>query len=134
DDTIIGAIAMGPKLSGDPYYSQDLDLLATLGNQVGIAVKNAQLYAEVALANEYVENIVATINSGVVAINATGRITLFNRAAEHLTGLQAADIRLQPTALLPPCLGEPLTRAVAEGRAVTYPEISLPGATATRPV
>jgi len=134
DDTVIGAIAIGPKLSGDPYYPQDLDLLATLANQAGIAVKNAQLYAEVVLANEYVENIVTTINSGVVAINAAGRVTLFNRAAEHLTGLPAAAVRLEPTSLLPRCLGEPLARTVAEGRAITYPEIALPGGATTRPV
>jgi PAS domain S-box-containing protein len=135
DDTIIGAMAIGPKLSGDPYYPQDLDLLATLANHAGIAVKNAQLYAEVVLANEYVENIVATINSGVVAVNAAGRVTLFNRAAEHLTGLGAADVRAQPTGVLPTCLSEPLTRVVAEGQAVTCPEIALPGrTTAARPV
>jgi PAS domain S-box-containing protein len=134
DDTVIGAIALGPKLSGDPYYPQDFDLLATLANQAGIAVKNAQLYAEVVLANEYVENIVATINSGVVAINAAGRVTLFNRAAEHLTGLLVADVQFQSTSVLPACLGEPLVQTVADGRAVTYPEITLPGGGITRPV
>ncbi len=134
DDAVIGAIAIGPKLSGDPYYPQDLDLLATLANQAGIAVKNAQLYAEVVLANEYVENIVATINSGVVAVNAAGRVTLFNRAAEQLTGLTADAVRLESTPALPACLGEPLARTVADGRAITYPEIALPGGATTRPV
>ncbi|PYO03772.1 MAG: hypothetical protein DMD89_01315, partial [Candidatus Rokuibacteriota bacterium] len=60
EDSVIGAIAVGPKRSGDPFYPHDLDLLMTLANQAGIAVKNAQLYTEVVLANEYVENIVAT--------------------------------------------------------------------------
>jgi signal transduction histidine kinase len=134
DDTVIGAIALGPKLSGDPYYPQDLDLLATLANQAGIAVKNAQLYAEVVLANEYVENIVATINSGVVAVSPGGRITLFNRAAEHLTGLAASSVRLAPTSALPACLAAPLTQTVAEGRAITYPEIMLPDGATGHPV
>ena len=133
DDAVIGVMILGPKLSGDPYYPQDLDLLATLANQAGIAVKNAQLYAEVVLANEYVENIVATINSGVVAINSAGRVTLFNRAAEALTGMPADAVRHQSTSLLPACLGEPLARAVADGRAVTYPEIALPGVASSRP-
>src|SRR5262249_17133866 len=36
--TVIGAIVVGPKLSGDPFYPQDLDLLMTLANQAGVAV------------------------------------------------------------------------------------------------
>src|SRR5881628_793598 len=47
ENRVIGAIVVGPKLSGDPFYPQDLDLLMTLANQAGIAVKNAQLYAQV---------------------------------------------------------------------------------------
>src|SRR5205085_533778 len=89
EDTLIAMIAVGPKLSGDPFYQEDLDLLMTLANQAGIAIKNAQLYAAVVVANEYLENIVATLESGVVAINAGGQVTMFNRAAEHLTGLPA---------------------------------------------
>src|SRR5947199_132320 len=74
EDTVIGLIAVGPKLSGDPFYPQDLDLLMTLANQAGVAVKNAQLYAQVVLANEYINRIVATIESGVVAIDAAGPV------------------------------------------------------------
>lgn len=134
DDTVIGVIAIGPKLSGDPFYPQDLDLLTTLANQAGIAIKNAQLYAEVVLANEYIENIVATINSGVVAINAEGRITMFNRAAEQLTGLARSAVHLQPVAGLPACLSAALGQTVIDGRQLTQPEIALPDGTNTRPV
>ena len=132
DDAVIGAIAVGPKLSGDPYYPQDLALLRTLANQAAVAVKNAQLYAEVVLANESIENIVATLNSGVIAINADGRITLFNRAAERLTGLRADQVRL--VSVLPACLGEPLTRAVTDGRVITCPEITLTDGASTRSI
>src|SRR3989441_5972746 len=69
EDTVIGLIALGPKLSWDPFYPQDLDLLSTLSNQAGTAIKNAQLYTQVVLANEFIENVVATIDSGVVAIH-----------------------------------------------------------------
>ena len=134
EDKVIGAIAIGPKLSGDPYYPQDLDLLTTLANQAGIGIKNAQLYAEVVLAHEYIENIVATINSGVVAMNGSGRIMLFNRAAEQLTGLTADSARLQSVNVLAERLREPLKVAVRENRVVTEPEIALSDGSTTRPV
>src|SRR5262249_32493389 len=93
NDALIAIIAVGPKLSGDAFYQHDLDLLMTLANQAGVAIKNAQLYAAVVLANEYLENIAATIESGVIAIDAAGRVAMFNRAAEQLTGLAAGTAR-----------------------------------------
>src|SRR5439155_3690835 len=134
DDAVIGAIALGAKRSGDPYYPQDLDLLMTLANQAGTAVKNAQLYAQVVLANEYLNNIVATINSGVIAIDPTGEVTMFNPAAEQLTGLPAERARTHGAALLPEAIGGPLVGTIQTGTARTLPEIELSDGTRTRPV
>ena len=134
EDTVIGLIAVGPKLSGDPFYPQDLDLLMTLANQAGVAVKNAQLYAQVVLANEYINSIVATIESGVVAIDATGQIELFNRAAAQLTGLGTEQTLGQPVSVLPPCLRDALATSVAERRALTQPEVDLSDGATTRPI
>ena len=128
DSEVIAFIAVGRKLSGDPFYPDDLDLLTTLANQAGIAIKNARLYAQVVLANEHVENIVATLESGVVAITSAGRITMFNRAAERLTGQQAATVRGQSAETLPASLGEALLACVHDGRQRTNPEIELAGA------
>ena len=134
DDAVIGAIALGAKRSGDPYYPQDLDLLMTLANQAGTAVKNAQLYAQVVLANEYLNNIVATINSGVIAIDPTGEVTMFNPAAEQLTGLPAERARTHGAALLPEAIGGPLVGTIQTGTARTLPEVELSDGTTTRPV
>ena len=134
EDMVIGALVVGPKLSGDPFYPQDLDLLMTLANQAGIAVKNAQLYAQVVLANEHLNNIVSTIESAVVAIDATGRVTLFNRAAEQLTGISAERARNQSVNVLPACVGGMLTETVADGSARTQPEVELSDGATTRPI
>ena len=132
--TVIGAIVVGPKLSGDPFYPQDLDLLMTLANHAGVAVKNAQLYAQVVLANEHLNNIVSTIESGVVAVDATGQVSLFNRAAEQLTGLAGEHVRLQPLSVLPACVGMMLGDTIASGEARTEPEAQLSDRTTTRPI
>ena len=134
EDEVIGAIVVGAKLSGDPFYPQDLDLLMTLANQAGIAVKNAQLYAQVVLANEYLNNIVSTIESGVVAVDATGRVTLFNRAAEQLTGLPVERVRHQSVSVLPAVVATMLTETVVDGAARTAPEVELSDGATTRPV
>src|SRR4029434_6905170 len=131
---VIGAIVVGAKLSGDPFYPQDLDLLMTLANQAGIAVKNAQLYAQVVLAHEHLNNIVSTIESGVVAVDATGQVTLFNRAAEQLTGLPVERVRHQSVSVLPAVVATMLTETVVDGAARTAPEVELSDGATTRPV
>src|SRR2546425_4645488 len=132
--TLIGFIAVGPKRSGDPFYPHDLDLLMTLANQAGVAVKNAQLYAQGVLANEYINRIVATIESGVVAIDAARQIALFNRAPPQLTRLPAAETLHQPVAVPPPCLSDALQGSVAAAPVVTQPEVELSDGARTRPI
>ena len=95
EDTLLALLIIGPKLSGDAYFSDDLELLSTLSNQAAIAMQNAQLYRQVLLANEYIENILGTMENGVVAIDSLRHITLCNKAAERMTGLTAVSLRHQ---------------------------------------
>lgn len=46
-DKISGMIVLGNKVSGDPYFEQDIDLLSGLSSQASIAFQNAKLYSEV---------------------------------------------------------------------------------------
>ncbi|MFH1392401.1 MAG: histidine kinase N-terminal 7TM domain-containing protein, partial [bacterium] len=41
---LLGIIVLGPKISGDAYTKQDIDLLETLASQGSIAIENAQFY------------------------------------------------------------------------------------------
>jgi PAS domain S-box-containing protein len=134
EDTLIGAIAIGPKLSGDPFYRDDLNLLMTLANQAGVALRNAQRYAEVVVAHEYVARIVASISSGVVAVNRTAHITLFNDAAAELTGTAHADVHDRDVSVLPRSLAAALKDAVRTGEVVSVPEVTLRQDTSSRPV
>jgi PAS domain S-box-containing protein len=126
DAAVSGILIVGPKLSGDPYFAEDIDLLSTLSSQAGIAIKNAQLYQEVALANEYIENILATMESGVIAVSSGRRITLCNHAAERMAGRSAADLRAGPLERLPRPLAAQLEAALADGQPRLQVEIILP--------
>lgn len=134
ENALIGTIAIGPKLSGDPFYREDLNLLMTLANQAGVALKNAQRYAEVVVAHEYVARIVASISSGVVAVNPAGQITLFNEAAAQLTGRDPADVQQRFAAALPKPLSEGLNTALHTGEVVKVPDVALTQGAETRSV
>ena len=122
DNTVSGFLLMGSKLSGDPYFPDDLDLVSTLVNQATIALKNAQLYRQVVIANEYIENILSTMESGVIAAAADGTVTLFNAAAERMTQLQASALKGESLNALPLSLAEALRGASAGNDARTQVE------------
>jgi PAS domain S-box-containing protein len=133
ENALVGAIAIGPKLAGDPFYREDLNLLMTLANQAGVALKNAQRYEEVVVAHESNARIVASISSGVVAVNRAGQITLFNQKAAELTGLDSEDVRRRSAEVLPMALSEALNAAIHKGEIVDLPEIELPYQATVRP-
>jgi PAS domain S-box-containing protein len=58
-----------------------------------------KLHDDLALLYTYNENILNTIESGVVAIDLNGTITAFNRAAERITGLKSGHVLFEETAV-----------------------------------
>jgi two-component system nitrogen regulation sensor histidine kinase GlnL len=128
ENTLIGFLVLGAKRSGDPYFSNDADLLTTLANQAAVAVRNAQTHARVVQVNEEMQKVLETIESGVVAVGPRGRITLFNRAAEQLTGTSAQAARGQSPECLPSPVGSALQATAADGEARSQIEFSLPDA------
>ena len=125
---VIGFLCLGQKRSGDPYFSDDADLLATLANQSSVAIRNAQTHQRVVQLNEELQTILSTIESGVVAVGAKARITLFNRAAERLIGMTAISAKGQRVEDLPPALARCLGGTLADGEPRSQVEFSLPDA------
>jgi PAS domain S-box-containing protein len=115
EERLTGFVVLGPKLSGDPYFSEDIDLLSTIIGQAAIALENARLYREVTLVNEYVTNIVASMESGVIAADPNGSVTLFNPSAERITGVSRHTISSKMISRLPSALADPLAATLADG-------------------
>ena len=110
--SLVGIIVVGPKRSGDAYFADDIGLLETLLSQAAIAMTNAQLYKEVVLVNQYVDNILSTMDSGVIAVNVSGDISLFNAAAAKLTGMSAHTLQNESYRNLPSALAIPLRNTI----------------------
>jgi PAS domain S-box-containing protein len=127
DRVVMGIVIVGPKLSGDPYFGEDIDLLDTLISQAAVAMKNAQLYREVVLVNEYVDNILSTMDSGVIAVGAAGDISLFNPAAERLTGVHAQSVHGKSYRYLPAAVASPLQDTLEASVTHSQFETSIPG-------
>ena len=126
DHELLAILIVGQKLSGDAFFAEDLELLATLTSQTSLALRNAQLYAQVLLINGYIENILRTMDSGVVTVDGSGRIALSNATAEHLVGKAKAELSGRDVTVLPSQLSVPLRATLDDGRARQQVEGRLP--------
>jgi signal transduction histidine kinase len=126
ESQLVGFLIVGTKLSGDAYFTDDIELLSTLSNQAAIAVNNAQLYGRVLLVNEYIENILRTMDSGVVTVDAAGHVAVVNATAESLTRLPLVALRSLSVDTLPAPLASQLRDTLADGQPRLQVEASLP--------
>jgi signal transduction histidine kinase len=126
DRNFIGFLLIGKKLSGDAYFAEDVDLVSTLAQQAAIALENAQLYREVILGNEYIQNILATMDSGVITVDAAGNVALCNSTAEELLGLPKTRLTSLDVGQLPESLAIHLRSTLADGRPRLQVETTLP--------
>jgi signal transduction histidine kinase len=136
EEQLIGAVAIGVKLSGDPYYLEDVELLQALGSQASVAFNNGQLYERVLLANQHIHNIVATIQSGIVVADSRGRARLLNDASIRLLGLP--DTLRPPTTIslseLPSALVALLRQSLTCGPSETTVDLVIPEGPGGTPV
>jgi signal transduction histidine kinase len=61
ENALIGILACGPKLNDAPFYPRDMDLLITLANQTGVALRNARLVADL----RHMNNTMGRLNQGL---------------------------------------------------------------------
>ena len=110
-DHTLGAILLGQRRSGDPYFVNDLTFIESVAQLASVALENALLYRQRIQMLEYSDRLLESLNSAVVAADVGGRITSFNPAAESLLGLRAAQ-RGASLSILPSEVGWALALAM----------------------
>jgi two-component system, NtrC family, sensor kinase len=92
---IVAVIGLGRTVDGALLSSEDTELLRAISGYVAVAIENALLLEEqaqraneLARLKEFNENIIESINVGVMVINLAGRITNWNSALEEIYGLK----------------------------------------------
>ncbi len=98
DSRTIAVIGLGRTLGGDFLSSEDVELLESLASYIGIALQNASLYArleekvnEFERLKEFNENIVESINVGILAVDLEDRIESWNTQMEAMYALSRAE-------------------------------------------
>ncbi|HTQ58381.1 MAG TPA: ATP-binding protein [Bryobacteraceae bacterium] len=107
---------------GDFLSTVDVELLATIGGYVGIAIENATLYRslqrkmeEYERLKEFSENIVESINVGILAADLDDRVESWNTQIEKLTGIpRQSAVGRKLAELFPASLAEQFERVRGE--------------------
>ncbi|HEV2994327.1 MAG TPA: ATP-binding protein, partial [Chthoniobacterales bacterium] len=124
-DQLEGVMLLGPRISGRMYGSIEQEALQVLCGQLAVAIENAQLFTEVQNAKIYNETLLQNLTTGVIAVGADGRITVFNSEAGEITGSKSGDVLDVSLDALPAPLREPLHKTLKTGEAQENSEITL---------
>jgi PAS domain S-box-containing protein len=124
-DQLEGVMLLGPRISGHIYGSLEQEALQVLCGQLAVAIENAQLFTEVQNAKIYNETLLENLTTGVIAVGADERITVFNNEAEQITGLNSHVVLGHPLADLPGSLGRVLRETLQTGQGRVNHEVAL---------
>ena len=96
---LIGLIYADNRIRSGIFTEAERDLLKVFANQAAIAIENARLFAsvrhtldEVTGLKNLMDNIFASIASGVLTADVQDQITLCNRAAESILGQTISEL------------------------------------------
>ncbi len=105
----VAVLGLGKTVDGDYLSSDDVELVETIAGYVAVALDNAQLYTsleqkalEIARLKDFSENIVESLNVGVLAVDLEGIVESWNTRMEQLFGVTRQDaVGRQLRSLLP---------------------------------
>ena len=105
----VAVLGLGKTVDGDFLSSDDVELVETIAGYVAVALDNAQLYSsleqkalEIARLKDFSENIVESLNVGVLAVDLDGIVESWNTRMEQLFGVLRRDaVGRQLASLLP---------------------------------
>src|SRR6202008_4562234 len=106
----VAVLGLGKTVDGDFLSSDDVEVVETIAGYVAVALDNAQLYSsleqkalEIARLKDFSENIVESLNVGVLAGDLRGIVESWKPRMEHLFGvLRQHEGGAKLNALLPP--------------------------------
>ena len=97
-DGTIAVLALGRKNTGEPLNSEDTALLVAVASQIATALENARLYRQLHVKaleldrmRAFNENILESLDDGLLVVDLNDRIVRWNTALEQLHGVSRGD-------------------------------------------
>ncbi|GJQ52673.1 MAG: hypothetical protein HKUEN02_15200 [Anaerolineaceae bacterium] len=128
----IGVIYVDNRIRSGVFTQADCDLLSAFANQAAVAIEHARLFsslkhtfAEATELKNFMDNVFASIASGVITVDAQDQITLCNRAAATILKHAPAEIIGQKIETIIPALANQVLPRLAAVRTHDEPVVGL---------
>lgn len=118
---ITGVIYVDNRIRAGLFTDKERNLLADFANQAGLAIENARQFQQVTELKNLLDNVFASIASGVITTDTQDVITLCNHAAEQILGASAASLQGKPLHVALPNLGDNFNTMMQQVRAAQRP-------------
>lgn len=96
------------------FSAEDLELLSAIGNQVGVAVENAGLHAQVQQQASYLNALIESSGNAIITADTEGKILSWNRGAELIYDWSKEEAIGQVIPMIPQHLREEAYRWMAQ--------------------
>ncbi len=105
ESRILGVMILASR-SPREYTSDEIELLATIGNQVGVAIDNARLHKEMIESKAYLEQVIESSHDGIISVDPDLTIKTWSRGAEQILGWSREEVIGRRAAFVPAELWE----------------------------
>ncbi|MDP3297219.1 MAG: histidine kinase dimerization/phospho-acceptor domain-containing protein [Thermodesulfovibrionia bacterium] len=122
---LIGIFNIDNKITEEPFYKEELEMLYVLCNYLAAAVKDINLYHQIWYQKEFTKNILSSMNSGVIAIDKDEKITIFNQQASEILNLDPLKVIGSDLRNLPSPLGDILYETMVTGASYKRYEVEV---------
>jgi nitrogen-specific signal transduction histidine kinase len=113
---LIGIFNMDNKVTEEPFYREELEIIYVLCNYLAAAVKDVDLYHQMWYQKEFTNKVLSSMSSGMIAIDRDEKITIFNQQASEILNFDPAHIVGSDLRELPSPLGDILYETMVTGK------------------
>jgi len=120
---LIGIFNIDDKVTEEPFYKEELEMIYVLCNYLAAAVKDIDLYHQMWYQKEFTNNILSSMNNGMIAIDRDEKISFFNNQASEILKINSKSMMGKDLRALPYPLGDILLRSMVAGTSYNRHEI-----------
>jgi nitrogen-specific signal transduction histidine kinase/GAF domain-containing protein len=122
---LIGILNIDNKITEEQFYREELEIIYILCNYLAAAIKDIDHYHQMWYQKEFTNNLLSSMNSGMIAIGKDEKVTIFNQQASEILNLDTDAMVGSDLRALPSPLGDILFETMEKGTSYKRYEVTV---------